>query len=123
MTTNRDFVLRRLQTIVDDEEEAILVDEMKAISNGMLHGHTVSGSSRVTLERHRVTKEGVRRAAAKMSDEVRAIVGSDAPSFVEDLDEAMRQLVDRLLEKYRQGLGPTRDQLANGRAQHAQHHL
>jgi hypothetical protein len=112
MALDRDFVVRTLQGIVEDEEEAILRELNEVVSKGLLLGHTISGSSRLTLERHRVTKEGVQRAASKMVDQVRAIAGQDAPSLAEEADISIHNLIDRLLSTYRAGLGPTQEELA-----------
>jgi hypothetical protein len=63
------------------------------------------------MERHRVTEEEVSRVADRTMSDIRELAGGEAPKFADVGEAAVGHLVDRLLEHYRAGLGPTKDEL------------
>jgi len=112
MAVDREWILRALERIVDEEETAIFRELSQVDSTFISKGH-VGGSTPWVSERHRVTQAGVNRAATKIMNEVRELAGREAPTLAEDAGLWVGHLTQRLLSRYREQnvLGPTREQL------------
>jgi hypothetical protein len=110
MPVDRSFIERSLQRIVEEEERTILRKLSDVDTVFIKSGHG-GGSSRWTMERHRVTEEEVSRAADRMMSEIRGLAGKDAAQFAEDGAAAVGHLGQLLLNHYRAGLGPTKEGL------------
>ena len=113
MAVDREFVLRALKRIVDEEEAAIFRELSRVDSTFIRAGHG-GGSSPCVLERHRVTEAEVNRAATRIMNEVRKLAGREAPTLAEDAGLWVGHLTHRLLTQYREQniMGLTREQLA-----------
>jgi hypothetical protein len=109
MAVDHEFIERSLLRIVEDEERKILRELSQVDSMFIKAGHG-GGSSRWTMERHRIAEAGVDRAAMRMIDEVRQLAGQEAPNRAEDAGISVGHLTHRLLSQYRPGLGPTKEQ-------------
>jgi hypothetical protein len=110
MPVDADFIQRSLQRIVEEEERVIL-RKLSDVDTQFVKAGQGGGSSRWTMERHRVTEEGVAHAAELIKKEVRELAGEDAPKFADVGEAAVGHLGHRLLGQYRTSLGPTKDVL------------
>jgi hypothetical protein len=99
MPVNRDFIWRALKRIADEENEKILKELTSVDSQFSQAGRLNSHSWRAT--RATTAVDGVKRAGTRMMEEVRSLVGSDAPGFAEEVGALMARLAHPLVEGHR----------------------
>jgi len=102
MAVDHDDLVRRIEKISYDEQGSILKDV--AAVDAKLFDRGERNIPSWMSERARVIAAGVRRAGAKMADEVWAIAAEEAPEFAHEAATWAGRLSARMVAHHRQRL-------------------
>ena len=92
---DREFVLRALKRIADEEDDIIL-GELAELDSLFSKAQRLNCPS-WRAERQRTVATGVKRAGARMMGEVRGLAGIDAPAFAEETGTLVARLANPLV--------------------------
>jgi len=98
---DRDFIRKRLDRIAENEHRAIL-QQVASVDASYRQGQ--GNSPRWILERAHVIAMGMRRAGARMAEQVRAIALEDASVLAEEAGKWLSCLGDSLVGAHRHRL-------------------
>jgi hypothetical protein len=117
MAVDREWVLKRLQRIEDNQRVEIGSD-VPAFSPG--HVVYVENGESVLMGLERLIKAGVERAGEQLMAEARSIASQDAPTLADEVGACVSRLGELAIRDYRQKLSRITIVEPNGRSDMAQ---